>query len=105
METTTHTMTPWRTSNQAIGADRKWSIFADIRDKSVEIGKIYDEDDADHIVRAVNAHDDLFLACQAALDSMINLAAEAGDVTEWNDGGEYRETCQQLRSALTKATT
>lgn len=42
-------------------------------------------------------------ALQATLAALQSVANEAGDVPEWNNGGEYREACKQARQALAAA--
>lgn len=42
-------------------------------------------------------------ALRGMLDAAAQLAEEAGDVPEWNDGGFAREACKTARTALTTA--
>jgi len=49
------------------------------------------------------AADDLRAAATVALDCLNWIADGAGDVAEWNEGGEFYEACVKLRTALVKA--
>ena len=53
--------------------------------------------------RLIAASPDLLRACYQALAAMRDLAEQAGDVPEWNTGGDAYEACNALRAAIAKA--
>jgi hypothetical protein len=68
---------------------------------------------AEHIVRAVNAFEPMKLALEAAMAMIHELSSQAGDYAEafhddqfnavWNDGGVGYETSEMVASALSLA--
>jgi hypothetical protein len=92
--TATHTPTPWRVTDADCctdGDDVKATILADSGRLICHIDRDYRapaEANAAHIVRCVNAHDELIAALRYALD-----CAERGDVTDM----------QPVRDALARA--
>ena len=53
--------------------------------------------------RLIAAVPALLAACYQALAAMRDLAEQAGDVPEWNTGGDAYEACNALRAAIDKA--
>lgn len=94
-----HTPTPWKTNGKSITASNGGLIASTGFDVADE-GRL---EDAQFIVRAVNAHKALFNACVMACASMDELASNAGDVEEWNDGGHAYTALDMLRAAIAKA--
>ena len=46
---------------------------------------------------------DLLAALKACFESLRVIADGAGDVPDWNEGGEYYEACEQARAAIARA--
>lgn len=53
--------------------------------------------------RLIAAAPELLEAVREAHNSLMRLAALAGDVPEWNEGGHAHESAKQARAAIAKA--
>jgi hypothetical protein len=95
--TTSHTPTPWTTgiSSNKKNGDAWRDILADWQGKPLYLGEAQ-KDDAAHIVRCVNAHDDLVAALAAVINDWSSQFERYGHgAPSW---------CKKARAALDKAT-
>jgi hypothetical protein len=100
--TTSHTPTPWRNGDK-YGED----IFSGVDRIAVATEHPYRPGEAivavanaAHIVRCVNAHDDLV----AALKALEDCYCEASEHLDRDQRAHHREVLMQARAALVKAT-
>ena len=72
-EATQHTRTPWEVNERAANVGSRKRPPIELRPKGVRHQVIADDirriEDAQHIVRCVNAHDELVAVLQAAVDA------------------------------------
>ena len=73
-------------------------------DRSEVIAEVTDGTEAVADARLIAAAPALLAACYQALGAMRDLAEQAGDVPEWNTGGDAYEACNALCAAIAKAT-
>jgi hypothetical protein len=98
--TTSHTPTPWIVNGKSIEYGEGLSgglVAACVEDV---FGNSIDDADMAHIVRCVNAHDDLV----AALKDLDDCYCEVGGQLTHVQRANHRKVLMQARAALEKAT-
>ena len=96
-----HTPGPW-TAQYRAGDKPAWIILAG-SDRSILITRLlgYDVEDAAN-ARLIAAAPELREACERLLNLARFCADAAGDVEEWNAGGEAYETTRVVRQLLNR---
>ena len=99
MTNATHTPTPWRISQVYTGEEKSYpkNSLRIAGPKTASVQCVYKRENAEFIVRAVNAHDALVSSCEFALAIL-----EQAEQHEQADGevGRASTTCIHIRHAL-----
>ncbi len=97
-----HTPGPW-----ARNISPKYPVYAEADHKKVALalnGHDVSDEEAMANLKLIAAAPDLLVALQKTLFAMRTIADNAGDVPEWNEGGQAYEASNLARAAITKAT-
>ena len=94
---TKHTPGPWETREHSDGSH--WFVDYQQGGEGYTLVDELSEGDA----RLIAAAPELLEACYQALAAMRDLAEQAGDVPEWNTGGDAYEACNAIRAAIARA--
>jgi hypothetical protein len=94
--TTAHTPTPW-TYRKAFASHPTWHVEA-----HGTLASVYKEDNADHIVACVNAHDGL-VGHVAELEAVLRRLADNGALKQRDDDERYVAIVKaEARAALAR---
>lgn len=101
-----HTPLPWRTASALVMGQHSRAIVSALKGQvDIYNAPLTNETlaNAEFIVRACNAHDELVAALKALMNPNGHLQARSGGCVPGPECGEYADHCRAARAALAKA--